>query len=241
MSEPKRIKRAITWLISQGILKSQKEFGELLGITNRSYLSQLVNSETPSIEMINMLTKLSDQISKSWLLTGEGEMLKPKEQKAEENAEMLGRAFRASTPDEGVVNVRYFSVTPTATFQEFCDEESGEPEYIPVVAPSGELIDESSCVFKIFGESMAPLIHNHAKVLCREIPPSRWHNIRSGVIVIAYKDRFVIKRIVKNRLAAEDYLVISSDNPDFKGNEKVFRADIRCIFEARQVLSYPIR
>ena len=176
-----------------------------------------------------------------WLLTGEGEMLKPKEQKTDGNAEMVGRAFRASTPDEGVANVRFFAVTPTATFQEFCDGESEDPEYIPVIAPANEYIDESSCVFEIHGESMLPMIPDKARVLCREIPPTKWHNISEGVIVIAYRDRFVIKRVIKNRLGNDDYLVIASDNPDYPGEETVSRADIRCISQARQVLSYPIR
>ncbi len=192
-------------------------------------------------EKLNNVLKEFPTLSREWLLFGEGEMLKPKEQKTDGNAEMVGRAFRASTPDEGVANVRFFAVTPTATFQEFCDGESEAPEYIPVVAPANEYIDESSCVFEIHGESMLPMIPDKARVLCREIPPTKWHNISEGVIVIAYRDRFVIKRVIKNRLGNDDYLVIASDNPDYPGEETVSRADIRCIFQARQVLSYPIR
>lgn len=216
----------------------QAKFEKLCNLSN-GYINNLKRS--PTTERIQNILCTFPEINKIWLLTGEGDMLKPEKRGMEGNAEMMGRAFHASTPDEGVVNVRYFSVTPTATFQEFCDEESGEPEYMPVIPPGGERIDESSCVFQIHGESMAPMIPNHAKVLCREIRPSRWHDITSGVIVIAYRDRFVIKRIVKNRLASEDYLIITSDNPDYCGDEKVARADIRCIFQARQVLSYPVR
>lgn len=76
MPDNKRIKRAINWLISQGRFSSQKEIGELIGITNRSYLSQLVNSDTPNVEFINKFTKIASEISEDWLLTGEGEMLK---------------------------------------------------------------------------------------------------------------------------------------------------------------------
>lgn len=228
--------RLIAYLEYKGVNKS--EFGRRIGVSS-AFVTSMRKSIQP--DKIALIQKAFPDLDTSWLLTGEGDMLKPEKREMEGNAEMMGRAFHASTPDEGVVNVRYFSVTPTATFQEFCDEESGEPEYMPVIPPGGERIDESSCVFQIHGESMAPGIPDHAKVLCREIRPSRWHDITSGVIVIAYRDRFVIKRIVKNRLASEDYLIITSDNPDYCGDEKVARADIRCIFQARQVLSYPVR
>ena len=216
----------------------QNKFEKLVGISN-GYIAHL--KANPSPEKINMICSVYPELNVDWLLTGEGEMLKPKEQKTDGNAEMVGRAFRASTPDEGVANVRFFAVTPTATFQEFCDGESEDPEYIPVIAPANEYIDESSCVFEIHGESMLPMIPDKARVLSREIPPTKWHNISEGVIVIAYRDRFVIKRVIKNRLGNDDYLIIASDNPDYPGEETVFRADIRCIFQARQVLSYPIR
>ena len=168
-------------------------------------------------------------------------MLRPDAKDAGDRAEMLGMPFPASTPEEGVSSVRFFSVTPSATFQDFCCNESERPEYIPVIAPPGELIDESSCVFEVHGDSMLPQIPDHAKILCREISPSRWHQVSDGVVVIAYAERFVIKRVVKNRLAAEDFIVIGSDNPDCPGRETVARADIRCMFQARQILSSPIR
>lgn len=76
MVENKRIKKAINWLISQDKFASQKEIGIKLGITNRSYLSQLVNSESPSKEFVNKFTEIAPEISSLWLLTGEGEMLR---------------------------------------------------------------------------------------------------------------------------------------------------------------------
>ena len=228
--------RLSAYLEHKGVNKS--EFGRRIGVSS-AFVSSMRKSIQP--DKIALIQIEFPDLDTSWLLTGEGEMLKPKEQKTDGNAEMVGRAFRASTPDEGVANVRFFAVTPTATFQEFCDGESEDPEYIPVIAPANEYIDESSCVFEIHGESMLPMIPDKARVLCREIPPTKWHNISEGVIVIAYRDRFVIKRVINNRLGNDDYLIIASDNPDYPGEETVFRADIRCIFQARQVLSYPIR
>lgn len=46
MAENKRIKLMVHWLISQGIIHSQKELGEICGINGKSYLSQLVNGRS---------------------------------------------------------------------------------------------------------------------------------------------------------------------------------------------------
>ena len=220
----------------QGIRRSA--FEKACGFSN-GYTRNL--KENPSATKIEDILKAYPDLNRVWLLSGEGEMLRPVAKDAGDRAEMLGMPFPASTPEEGVSSVRFFSVTPSASFQDFCCSESERPEYIPVIAPPGEHIDESSCVFEVHGDSMLPQIPDHAKILCREISPSRWHQVYDGVVVIAYADRFVIKRVVKNRLAAEDFIVIGSDNPDCPGRETVARADIRCMFQARQILSSPIR
>ena len=220
----------------QGIRRSA--FEKACGFSN-GYTRNL--KENPSATKIEDILKAYPDLNRVWLLSGEGEMLRPDAKDAGDRAEMLGMPFPASTPEEGVSSVRFFSVTPSASFQDFCCSESERPEYIPVIAPPGEHIDESSCVFEVHGDSMLPQIPDHAKILCREISPSRWHQVYDGVVVIAYADRFVIKRVVKNRLAAEDFIVIGSDNPDCPGRETVARADIRCRFQARQILSSPIR
>ena len=220
----------------QGIRRSA--FEKACGFSN-GYTRNL--KENPSATKIEDILKAYPDLNRVWLLSGEGEMLRPDAKDAGDRAEMLGMPFPASTPEEGVSSVRFFSVTPSGSFQDFCCSESERPEYIPVIAPPGEHIDESSCVFEVHGDSMLPQIPDHAKILCREISPSRWHQVYDGVVVIAYADRFVIKRVVKNRLAAEDFIVIGSDNPDCPGRETVARADIRCMFQARQILSSPIR
>ena len=200
----------------QGIRRSA--FEKACGFSN-GYTRNL--KENPSATKIEDILKAYPDLNRVWLLSGEGEMLRPDAKDAGDRAEMLGMPFPASTPEEGVSSVRFFSVTPSASFQDFCCSESERPEYIPVIAPPGEHIDESSCVFEVHGDSMLPQIPDHAKILCREISPSRWHQVYDGVVVIAYADRFVIKRVVKNRLAAEDFIVI--------------------MFQARQILSSPIR
>ncbi|MDE6492164.1 MAG: hypothetical protein K2L37_03340, partial [Lactobacillus sp.] len=83
-------------------------------------------------------------------------------------------------------------------------------------------------------------IHSNTRVLCREIPPTRWHNLSECVIVIAYSDKFVIKRLAANHLSSEDYIVLASDNPDYPKRDIVQLADIRAIFRAERIISSKI-
>ena len=233
MAETKRIKKAINWLISQGKYNSQSEIGEILGITNRSYLSQLVNSEAPKVEFVNKFIELAPEINRDWLITGEGEMLN----NIPANAAFIGTARSAIS--EHTIPVRFFEVAPSATFREFMAADVA-PSRLDIIPALHEAIDDSYCVFQVHGESMAPQIQNRACVLCQEILNSKWHSLTHCVVVIAYADKFVIKRIIKNHLQTENFLILASDNPDFPQRECVQLADIRCIFQAKRIISSPI-
>lgn len=184
--------------------------------------------------MIARILEAFPELNRDWLLTGEGSMLK-----GDSDVTLLGNVQKANETD--TVDVRFFEVTPTASFREFCEGINEESQTVSIVPPAGEHISESDCVFEIYGESMAPQINNKARVLCREIPASKWHNIPNGqIIVIAYADKFVIKRIGINALGEANYLTLQSDNPDYPQVETVQRADIRTIFTARFILSSKI-
>lgn len=154
------------------------------------------------------------------------------------NASFVGTATRAIAED--TIPVRFFEVTPTATFQEFCAGASENPSTINIIPAVAESLDETFCVFEVNGESMAPQINSHARVLCQEVPPTRWHTLINCIIVIAYADRFVIKRVIANHLQDENYLILASDNPAFPQQETVQLADIRAIFKARRIISSEI-
>ncbi len=77
MTNIPQLKRAINWLISQGIITSQKDFGKKIGVENRSYLSQIINNTNPNEEIINKFMELSNLFNREFLRTGQGEMLQP--------------------------------------------------------------------------------------------------------------------------------------------------------------------
>lgn len=96
MSEVKPAKKVISWLISQGVISSQKDFGERIGITSRSYLSQLVSN--PTNEFIDKLCLLDSNINRDYLLTGEGNMLLNEEIKSDIAVEHTKIGFDKGVP-----------------------------------------------------------------------------------------------------------------------------------------------
>lgn len=211
-------------------ISSDKELGDILGVS-KAAVSNWRKRNSIDFERV---FSVCERINLDWLMTGEGNMLNDySEPKA--NAELLGIAVPA--PREATVAVRFFEPEPSATFREFCVGVNETPDTINILPEKSDQIDELSCVFTVPGNSMSPQIHDKAKVLCREVIPSRWHYIRNGVIAIVYDDRFVIKRVKKNCLDNGDYIVLSSDNPDYPETEKAYLGSIRCIYEVIRVIS----
>ncbi len=97
MADNKRIKLAVNWLISQGVIASQQDLGAKFGIMNKSYLSQLVNGRASNQDFINKFSELDSRINLDWLLTGEGEMLN-ESQNSEINNEPIIRKNRNGNP-----------------------------------------------------------------------------------------------------------------------------------------------
>ena len=81
MTETERIKKAIKWLIGSGIAKTQEGIGLLMGYSNKSAFSQVVNNPDKRPEdFVLRLCNLNNVLNKNWLLTGEGSMLKNADQ-----------------------------------------------------------------------------------------------------------------------------------------------------------------
>lgn len=210
---------------------SVRELERVCNISN-GVLGRLTESTSP--KTLRRIEENTD-LNVDWLMTGKGSMLKPSQ-----DADVIKLGRPVAGIDEEMAKVRFFHLTPTATFQEYCSGDDESEDFIKIARMPGDRLDDSSCVFEIRGESMAPQIQPKSRVLCREVSPTRWHTLRDCVIVIAYGDKFVIKRIVENCLDLENYLILESDNPEYSRSEKVQLADIRCIFKAERIISQQI-
>ena len=85
MSNLKRIKKVINWLIYNEIGESEKEIAERLGYTKSSF-SQIVNGKVPlSDKFISKLCSLDENINLVWVQSGEGEMFLEHNLNSEQN------------------------------------------------------------------------------------------------------------------------------------------------------------
>lgn len=73
--ENERLKKVINWLVSEGVITSQKHMAELLGY-NETSISQIVIGVKPvSLKFAKKVCSLSDKININYLLGNSDEML----------------------------------------------------------------------------------------------------------------------------------------------------------------------
>lgn len=205
-------------------------FEKTCGLSN-GYLRQLRKS--PTMGKMESIISAFPELNRDWLLTGDGEMLK----KAEEST-VTAIGVASKVMSENAIMVKFFDVNPSATFQELDESVSQGYDTIEVVPIHGERIDDSYVVFEIHGDSMAPTLLSHARILCKEIPEQRWQ-YAEGVVVISYRDKVVVKRIAVNDILGNSMITLKSDNPDY-GSEDVQLSDIHCIYKAKRIISQDI-
>lgn len=227
MNESTIKQRLVLYLKYKGI--GQNKFERLAGLSN-GYISNLKSS--PSPEKLTMIFKVSDDLNRDWLLYGEGNMLKDEN----DTAEIAGVASKVIS--DNAVLVKFFDVNPSATFQELDESVSQGYDTLEVVPIHGERIDDTYVVFEIHGDSMAPTLLSHARILCKEIPEQRWQ-YAEGVVVISYRDKVVVKRIAVNDILGNSMITLKSDNPEY-GSEDVQLSDIHCIYKAKRIISQDI-
>lgn len=76
MSIHDRIKLVVKWLIGAGVSNNQENIGRLIGYTNKSSFSQILNNKVPIPEgFIEKLCHLNQNINKVWIETEKGFML----------------------------------------------------------------------------------------------------------------------------------------------------------------------
>lgn len=214
-----------------------KDFEMLCGLSNGAAAKLSRKSRKTTFDR---LVGKSD-LNIDWLLTGEGEMLKPKSELNSSNAKLIGGVYSAGQKDDATILVDFVPVTASATFIESLTS-GDEPDLdkIPLI-PSGNERNEVSRlrVFEVEGDSMFPTIPSGALILAKEIPERSWH-YAEGVVVAVYGEFVVVKRVVRNCLLTENYITLKSDNEDY-GEMTVALSDLRGLFKAKRIISSEIR
>lgn len=222
MPENKTIKKAINWLLSQGLFSSQMEIGERLGIKSKSYLSQLVNSFPPNEDFVNKFMELAPQFNRSWLLTGEGEMLKPNRI----DSEILDDR-KKDFSDYGLVPlVNIDSVGGIHSDNAIIQSE----QYVIKMMPFTEAREGDVAIMQS-GNSMYPTIPSGSVLLIREVVDWREYFGYGNIYVLWLKDgRRITKEVRRYDADPKNYVWCVSYNPDV-ADEELPRSMIRGVWK----------
>lgn len=205
-----------------------------------SNLGKMLKGTMPITDAtIEKIIKSYPQVSFDWLKFGQGEMLLPKQ---ESNVSIVGPYVKPELGNPGVFRLPSLPISAQATFAESFNndvkvnplEDFRDVQLLPEEIP----IRSSLTTIQVDGESMEMTLIDGAWVLCRQLKDSQWGNV-GGVVFVSYGNYFVVKRIKKNRLFSENYIILESDNKEY-GEMTVQLSDIHAMWKAMRIISSPI-
>ena len=193
MSEIQRIKKVINWLIFNEHASSEKEIAEKLGYTKSSF-SQIINGKVPISErFIEKLIAVDFNMNKTWLVSGEGNMLK-------DDPKLSGGTKIKSEGD--FIKVPFIPIRGKRGYL----KSYGNEEYIESLDSIPIIVDRAfkgkfRC-FEVEGDCMddgtRKSICDKDIVLGRELKRELWSNkfsLADWDFIIVYNDDITVKRI----------------------------------------------
>lgn len=92
-----RIKLAVKWLIGTGVANNQEAIGRLMGYSNKSSFSQILNNKVSiPADFIDRLCELNENINKVWIESEKGNMLRTDTALAPSDSTVVSKEFPQS-------------------------------------------------------------------------------------------------------------------------------------------------
>ena len=189
-----------------------KSFSEKIGLIRPQAIYDIQNGKTQNISasMANKIISAFPEVNKSWLFTGDGEMLIRPEDKITEKR-----------------GIPFYDINVTASIAESFNDIPEVSQYLISYPP----LNDCCAAFPVYGESMEPDFFAGEVVLVKEIT-----NVDSMlwgepylVITNANCDNL---RTIKNVYLSEDRckFILRATNPRFSGDTIIDRNDVLKIF-----------
>ena len=208
-------------LKERGIVQSKKDFSELLGIDYGSLNKYLTDKVNLSINDLNYQGFKKADVNLDWLLTGEGEMFKEELPTSVQQAE-------STVPQE--TGIPFYDIDVMAHISEsldFADERAAGVLTVPGFR------DCFAC-FPVYGDSMEPKISNGDIIAVSQ--PIPIDKILWGEIYLVITDCWRVVKTVHPGVT-EEYLVLRSINPEYKGDTPVRKDEVYALYLVRGVVS----
>lgn len=196
---------------------SVKEFANKIGAKTQQAIYDLLHGKTKSIstDMENKILSCFPEISRAWLLTGEGE-------------KFVVPPSPPPTKTGDTILIPVVNLDTVGATKKY-NEEVGVVEYQTGWYPfPREIAHEGDVVIPVYNDSMAPAYVSGSMVLIRPVPMWREY-LEMGVtyIVELEDDRRLIKTVMKGE-DADHYLLVSI-NPAYQPSE-VKKSFIRSVW-----------
>lgn len=238
MDKANRFKAAFLHLKGHGVYHTQKEAAAGMGTTEAIMSSALKG--VPKALTDSFLTRFNDAYGNAfnlpWLLTGEGEMLKPSPEHVAilaEREKMI--AYADDIRDDLQGRVVCYDLELTCGFDRaFLTPESRVGS---VDLPNVRISQEAFAV-RATGESMLPMVNNGDWVVLRQV--HQYEYVDYGKIyAILTDDHNFLKRIRKHPESPKTHYLLISDN-EAAGYDPIDlpKADIRQLFVVEHILAF---
>ncbi len=210
-----RIKKIITKMAL-----SDSAFAKSIDIPQTTFSNLLNRDSDPKADVLKSIIKKYN-ISADWLLTGEGEMFQ-----TEVNPPL--QQNEGDLPKEA--GIPFYDIDVMAHISEaldLADEKSAGVMVVPGFR------DCFAC-FPVYGDSMEPKISNGDIIaVSQPVPIER---ILWGEIYLVVTDCWRVVKTVHPG-ATEEYIILRSINPDYKGDTPVRKDDVYGLYLVRGVVS----
>lgn len=231
-----RLSVVIQHLKVQGKIYNDADFSAKVG-KGRSYVSEVKSGKRPLTEhFVLLIEEVYPEINGAWLLTGEGEMLKPSPEHVkilEEREKMI--AYADDIRDDLQGRVVCYDLELTCGFDRaFLTPESRVGS---VDLPNVRISQEAFAV-RATGESMLPMVNNGDWVVLRQV--HQYEYVDYGKIyAILTDDHNFLKRIRKHPESPKTHYLLISDN-EAAGYDPIDlpKADIRQLFVVEHILAF---
>lgn len=186
--------RLITFLNHKGL--SQRRFERLVGFSN-GYLDKLRHA--PSIEKTQIIIDVFPELNRTWLLTGEGEMLNDGKNEAG-NTKAEQPEYETYLLPQSAIGGSLSGFPADGAFLNNCEK---------IISP----IKGVDFAISVYGDSMAPEYPSGSRVLIKKINPEVFIDW-GKVYVLDTSNGVIIKELHKN--SKDNYVTCHSINPDPK-------------------------
>jgi phage repressor protein C with HTH and peptisase S24 domain len=193
-----RFIRATYAVISKGLIPNKTALAESLGVKPAKFSEILNNRMNVGADLLAQLT-IQFPISPEWLLTGEGEMLRPEQS--------VPTAVPATQPGIGIPLIPIEAMAGFGTGEVQVLEYECDRYVVPAFKDAEFLI-------QVKGSSMLPKYNSGDIVACRKLPLDELFFQWNKVYVLDTNQGALIKRVKAG--SDDDHLLIVSDNERYE-------------------------